>query len=56
MLEVYWICDVCGEDVWQEHRQLEVLKLMVLPKGWLWVNDKGYCDKCRRYANVSDGK
>lgn len=54
-IEVYFTCSICGADAMEELSQFSALKFTPLPKGWLWVLDRGYCDLCKRYAGVDHG-
>ena len=55
MIVLFFSCDECGEEREYNLREFSALAYQPLPKGWVWIHDKGYCEYCCRYQGISLG-
>jgi hypothetical protein len=49
------MCDTCDLDIYIEVHTMDEIRNLVLPKGWIWKDDTGFCHVCKRYSGVTVG-
>jgi hypothetical protein len=55
MIQIVFLCDTCGIDVYRELAAIDELRNQPIPTDWIWKDGRAYCHVCKRYSGVTVG-